>query len=761
MKISLVIPAYNEEKNIESCLIKWSEYLGETKYDYEIIVSEDGSTDGTYEIAKRMASKNKRIKVFHSAEKLGKGGGIINGFKKASGDIVAFTDADLSAEPIEMGKLIKKINSGYDVAIGSRAIEGSKLLVKSPIKKRIFSKALNMLVNTFFGLKIKDSQCGFKAFSRKALNTILPQIKTKGFEIDIELLLRSRKAELKIAEVPVKWAHKKETTKFSMLKDIPKMAKNISKLWISENFNRIDLCFLLFMIAFFAVSLLFLNTTPTPDEGTHNLIALYFHNLFNDWIKNPTFSFSKIYDYTISYLVHYPKISLYYPPLFHIILSFFYRIFGVSFWAGGLLTLIFLVLTSISIYAFCKKFINRRVGFLSAALFSFSPLIFFNSIRAMTDIPYMLFLVLTIYEFLKALESGEKKHFIFSAILFSIGFLIKWNVVLIIPMIFLYALIDYRSRVKKLIFSFLLIAVILSPYLLLAIKAGFITVPFKSSLGFITVPFKSSLTGSYVATQDPQFTSTGGWVYYFEVLWNQYLTIPIFILAIVSFVLYCIRRERLWKLLLLWFLTYYLVFTIIPNKEDRYILPAVIPMIIPLSYFVMSFKKSLSILFSVILILILVISSYMILSQSNQYKTDFDMIVKTLDNGSIALATEPSWFYSSEFMFRLAALDENMTKIVFRPCSFSSISINNMIDSGVNYFIVAEPTEDRFTENVNLVKTSSYLYLFEKIETKNSSISIYAAKGYTDKKFDKICNYVCILQDWICTKYIKPSEALI
>jgi 4-amino-4-deoxy-L-arabinose transferase-like glycosyltransferase len=433
----------------------------------------------------------------------------------------------------------------------------------------------------------------------------------------------------------------------------------------------------------------------------------------------------------------------------------------VSFWTGGLLTLIFLALTSISIYAFCKKFINRKVGFLSAALFSFSPLIFLNSIRAMTDIPYMLFLVLTIYEFLKALESGEKKHFIFSAILFSIGFLIKWNVALIIPMIFLYALINYRSRLKKLIFSFLLIAVILSPYLLLAIKAGFITVPFKSSLGFITLPFKSSLTGSDIATQDPQFTSTGGWIYYFEVLWNQYLTIPIFILAIISFVLYCIRREKLWKLFLLWFLTYYLVFTIIPNKEDRYILPAVIPMIIPLSHFVMSFKKSLSILFSVILVLILIISSYMVLSQSNQYKTNFDMIVKTLNNGNIALATEPSWFYSSEFMFRLAALDENITKIVLRPCSFSSISINNMIDNGVNYFIVAEPTEDMFTENVNLVKSSSDLYLFEKIETKNSTISIYAAKGYNDKNFDKICNYVCVLQDWICTKYIKPSEALI
>lgn len=761
MKISLVIPTHNEEKNIESCLIKWSEYLSETKYDYEIIVSEDGSTDDTYEIAKRMASKNKKIKVFHSAEKLGKGGGIINGFKRASGDIVAFTDADLSAEPIEMGKLIKKINSGYDVAIGSRAIEGSKLLVKSPIKKRIFSKALNVLVNMFFSLRIKDSQCGLKAFSRKALNTILPQIKTKGFEIDIELLSKSRKSGFKIAEVPIKWAHKKETTKFSMVKDIPEMAKSLSKLWISENFNRIDLYFLFFMIAFFAVSLLFLNTTPTPDEGTHNLIALYFHNLFNDWIKNPTFSFSKIYDYTISYLVHYPKISLYYPPLFHIILSFFYRIFGMSFWTGGLLTLIFLTLTSISIYAFCKKFINRKVGFLSAALFSFSPLIFFNSIRAMTDIPYMLFLVLTIYEFLKALESGEKKHYIFSAILFSIGFLIKWNVSFIIPMIFLYALINYRSQLKKLIFSFLLIVVILSPYLLLAVRAGFIAVPFKSSLGFITVPSKSSLSGSDIATQDPQFTSTGGWIYYFKVLWSQYLTIPIFILAVISFVLYCIRREKLWVLFLLWFLTYYLVFTIIPNKEDRYILPAVIPMIIPLSYFVMSFKKSLSILFSVILVLILIISSYTVLSQSNQYKTDFDMIVKSLDNGDIALATEPSWFYSSDFMFRLAALDENITKIAFRPCSFSSISINNMIDNGVNYFIVAEPTEDKFTENANLVKISSYLYLFEKIETKNSTISIYAAKDYNDKKFDKICNYVCVLQDWICTKYIKPSEALI
>jgi len=213
--ISIIIPAYNEEKRIGKTLDNYKGFFKNS----EIIVVCDGQ-DNTAEIA-----KSKKLKVLEFQRRLGKGLAIRKGLLVAQGSIIGFVDADGSVSAKEFKKLIDEIN-GHDCAIASRRLKESKIEGDSAIRK-FLRKSFNILVNSLFFLGIKDTQCGGKVLKRTVLKSILPELKTREFEFDIELLWNLKKNNFRIKEVPIVWTHTPAT---KMPINIPKMIITLLRL---------------------------------------------------------------------------------------------------------------------------------------------------------------------------------------------------------------------------------------------------------------------------------------------------------------------------------------------------------------------------------------------------------------------------------------------------------------------------------------------------------------------------------------------------
>ena len=225
MKISIVIPAFNEEKRIGKTLKKISHYLKNKRFDYEIIIVDDGSTDKTREVVKKFL-KNKKIILTKKRKNKGKGFSIREGALRAKNKLILFSDADLSTPIEELDKFLKDINK-YDIIIGSRAIKGANIRIKQPTYRVLIGKIFNKIVRLLAVKRIKDTQCGFKLF--KNCKDIFKKQTIEGFGFDVELLYIAQKNGLKIKEVPVIWLNV-EGSRVSALKDSIRMFCDLIKI---------------------------------------------------------------------------------------------------------------------------------------------------------------------------------------------------------------------------------------------------------------------------------------------------------------------------------------------------------------------------------------------------------------------------------------------------------------------------------------------------------------------------------------------------
>lgn len=228
--ISIIVPAYNEETRIRGMLELYAGYFLGKYRDCEFIVVADGS-DGTATIVKEMIAKFPGIRILEYGTRLGKGGGILEGFRHARGDILAFVDADESVAPSDLDRIIAGLDSAQ-CAIGSRRVPGSQITQRQPLKREIMSRFFNLLVNMMFHLGISDTQCGAKAFRRNVVNAVLPEIGSNGFEFDVELLWRIKRDGFSIIEVPIEWKHS-EHSRFS-LKHAPDMFINLLSIRLKQ-----------------------------------------------------------------------------------------------------------------------------------------------------------------------------------------------------------------------------------------------------------------------------------------------------------------------------------------------------------------------------------------------------------------------------------------------------------------------------------------------------------------------------------------------
>jgi glycosyltransferase involved in cell wall biosynthesis len=243
--ITIIIPAYNEEKRLLSCIQRIIEYCTSQNWDYEIVIVEDGSTDGTLNVIDDLTSKDNRIKLISNKERLGKGRAIKHGVFAAEKKYVSYMDADLSADPSELKRLLLFIDE-FDIVVGSRILRGELPPTYRPFTRSFLSRCYSKLFRTMFRtVPVYDPQCGLKLFKSHAAHTLLSQTETNGFAFDCEVLVKASRLGLTIKEVPIIWKHR-YGSKVSLLREIVVMAKDLLSVWhkdkVSKTLKDKDVC---------------------------------------------------------------------------------------------------------------------------------------------------------------------------------------------------------------------------------------------------------------------------------------------------------------------------------------------------------------------------------------------------------------------------------------------------------------------------------------------------------------------------------------
>jgi glycosyltransferase involved in cell wall biosynthesis len=215
---SIVIPAYNEGQRITAALDQVLAYVAEAHWQAEIIVVNDGSRDNTAELVRSYAARHPSVRLLENPGNRGKGYSVRHGMREARGDVLLFTDADLSSPIYEATKLFAALDAGADVAIGSRWLQRELQTERQPFYRQLFGRIYNLLLRLILGLRFKDTQCGFKAFNRHAAQEIFSRQQIERWGFDPELLFLAKRLGLRVAEVPVEWAHD-ERSKINPLKD--------------------------------------------------------------------------------------------------------------------------------------------------------------------------------------------------------------------------------------------------------------------------------------------------------------------------------------------------------------------------------------------------------------------------------------------------------------------------------------------------------------------------------------------------------------
>jgi len=236
-EISIILPAFNEAAQIELCVRKVEDVVKSFSKSYEIIVSEDGSTDGTDVIVAKLAEINPNLVLLHSPSRLGKGKGIKNALSSSKGKIITFMDVDLATNLECLPQLLRVVKENGGMAIGSRHVTGSR--VQRRVSRTLFSLTYNLAVRLLFLDGIHDHQCGFKTMSREVAEAVLNVSKSDGYFFDTEMIVRCKQLGFPVAEVPVQWAEKnKGNSKVNPVQDAKKIGLDMLAFRLNSSKNK-------------------------------------------------------------------------------------------------------------------------------------------------------------------------------------------------------------------------------------------------------------------------------------------------------------------------------------------------------------------------------------------------------------------------------------------------------------------------------------------------------------------------------------------
>jgi glycosyltransferase involved in cell wall biosynthesis len=227
VEVSAVLPVYNDREALSKAIPLSISTLEAVSGDFELIVAEDGSTDGSAELVRSWTEKDSRVHLLHSDERLGRGKALNRAFSAAEGRIVCYYDVDLATDMKHLKTLVGAIRAGYDIATGSRLLPDSR--IKRSGGREIASRGYNLLVRTMLGSRLHDHQCGFKAFSRDRVLAVIPSVRDTHWFWDTEVLVRAGRQGYRICEFPVIWQQGEKTT--VRRHDVWDMGTAVLRLW--------------------------------------------------------------------------------------------------------------------------------------------------------------------------------------------------------------------------------------------------------------------------------------------------------------------------------------------------------------------------------------------------------------------------------------------------------------------------------------------------------------------------------------------------
>lgn len=431
--LSVFFPCINEEGNIENTVSKAEEVLKKLKLKYEIIIVDDGSTDATGEIAERLAQENPNIRVIHHPKNLGYGEALKSGFYNARYDTIVYTDGDGQFDFSEVTKLLEKIKDA-DVVIGYRIKRQDSFL------RRLFGKGWRLSLLTFFGLTLKDVDCGFKMVRKEVLEKIPHLESQRGAMINAELAIKTKKAGFKIAEVGVNhYPRLSGKPTGNNLRVIIKSFGDLLRLWWKLKDQK-SLFILLVGILLLATFLRFFRLseymTFLGDEGRDVIV-----------IKKMLVEH------------HFPLIgpptsvgNIYLGPLYYYMMAVPMAIFWLNPVAAAGMNAFLGVLTVALIYYLGKAWFNRQAGLVAAYLYAISPVTIIYSRSSWNPNPTPFFVLISIFSLYKLHQTSNFLWLILTGLAIGAALQMHYLAAILLPIVgivWLYEVLSMRNKKLK------------------------------------------------------------------------------------------------------------------------------------------------------------------------------------------------------------------------------------------------------------------------------------------------------------------------
>lgn len=235
--VSLIIPAYNEEKRIGKSLEQIFQFCNAQALPYEIIIVDDGSVDGTASLIRQKFAGRRQLRIIRQPKRAGKGAALKRGMVEGLGQYIFFSDADLSVPIATLPALLSELQQGSDIAIGSRRAPGAKIEVHQPFLRESLGRVFTFLSNFVLGLAYRDVTCGFKGFRREAARELFSRQRLQSWSFDSEILFIARLKGHRVREIPVSWRND-EATKVRLWKDVATSFLGLLQIRVNQLLGR-------------------------------------------------------------------------------------------------------------------------------------------------------------------------------------------------------------------------------------------------------------------------------------------------------------------------------------------------------------------------------------------------------------------------------------------------------------------------------------------------------------------------------------------